>query len=161
MQEAHDTGQGTEQLQEVHIYAEAGSRVMQEKERMAGYVMEVRFPSGKIVTKEDFYLMKGTYNEVIMDAFARALERMTKSCELHLHTQNSFVLGIISGPVLEEWESNGFMGSKGRPVKHSELWESISRGISRHQLYTETGQHSYYRWMMEEMQRRFPGKVNC
>lgn len=140
-------------MREVHIYAETAVKAFESRERTAGYVLEVVLPTGKPATKTEFYRTIGTYNEVILEAFAKALERMKEKCELHLHTHNSYILGTIDGPNLALWEKTGFCNAKGERIKCADLWESVSRGIQGHLVATQTGTHSYYNWMMAEMER--------
>ena len=143
-------------MREVHIYAETDTKAFESRERMVGYLLEVILPNGKPATKAEFYQTTGTYNEVILDALVKALERMKEKCELHLHTHNTFVLGTIDGPNLSLWEKTGYRNAKGEKIKCAELWERFAKGITGNLIATEAGSHSYYNWMITEMKRLKP-----
>lgn len=143
-------------MREVHIYAETDIKAFERKKRMAGYLMEVTLANGKPATASEFYQTEGTYNAVILEALAKALERMKEKCELHLHSQNAYVLGTIDGPNLATWEKTGFRNGKGERIKCAELWEKVCEGMQGHLVTTESGFHSYYSWMMTEMKHQKP-----
>ena len=103
--------------------------------------------------RANFWLKIGTYNEAILSAFNEALERMTEKCEIHLHTQNKFLLNMIGSPTQALWEKSGFRNSKGKEIANADLWKEFAKVADGHKITTEEGIHSYYRWMQEQMDR--------
>lgn len=83
---------------------------------------------------------------------AYALDRLNRSCEVYIHTEDHFVLRMLENN-LEKWAENNYMGSKG-PIKHAELWEEIYERIQGQEIYTEEGRHTYSQWLEDEMKRR-------
>lgn len=142
-------------MREVHIYAETGSRGFKRAMRPVAYLLEARTASGKTATREEFYEEESTYHEAILGAIGNALGRLKESCEVHLHTQDAFVLNMVDGDYLDEWEKADYKNAKGEPVKNADLWEKIAGGMKGHLILTEQGKHSYYNWMISEMERRF------
>lgn len=136
----------------VHIYAESNTENFRCIDRGVGYVLEL-VTNKATYTRENFWLKIGTYNEAILSAFNEALERMTEKCEIHLHTQNKFLLNMIGSPTQALWEKSGFRNSKGKEIANADLWKEFAKVADGHQITTEEGIHSYYRWMQEQMDR--------
>lgn len=136
----------------VHIYAESNTENFRCIDRGVGYVLEL-VTNKATYTRENFWLKIGTYNEAILSAFNEALERMTEKCEIHLHTQNKFLLNMIGSPTQALWEKSGFRNSKGKEIANADLWKEFAKVADGHKITTEEGIHSYYRWMQEQMDR--------
>lgn len=136
----------------VHIYAESNTENFRCIDRGVGYVLEL-VTNKATYTRENFWLKTGTYNEAILSAFNEALERMTEKCEIHLHTQNKFLLNMIGSPTQALWEKSGFRNSKGKEIANADLWKEFAKVADGHKITTEEGIHSYYRWMQEQMDR--------
>lgn len=134
----------------VHIYAESETADFRCVNRGVGYVLETVLPSGKTVTREKFMQMTGTYNDVILRAFNEALARMKEPCEIHLQSQNRYILTAIDR-YLDTWEENGYRKASGEEISGAEHWKEFSKLIEKHLICVESGQHSYLSWMMNEM----------
>lgn len=142
-------------MQIVHIYAESETADFRSMDRGVGYVLEAVLPSGKTVTREKFQWMTGTYNDVILRAFNEALARMTGSSEIHLHTQDKYILTAIDR-YLDTWEANGFRNAKGEEISSAEHWKKFASLIENHLICVEAGHHSYLNWMINEMKHGEP-----
>lgn len=134
----------------VHIYAEADSTAPRSQQRMAGYVLEYITPSGRTETKEEFVKVTGTYHAVILQMLCAAASRITKSCELHIHTQDSFVLGCMVSD-LPGWASNGYRSKRGTLIKNCREWQQLWEKVAVQQVVKEPGMHTYYNWMQGKM----------
>ena len=121
-------------------------------DRGVGYVLEMVTAKGTY-TRESFEWKTGTYNAVILEALGEALARMKEKCEIHLHTQNKFLLNMIGSPTYVLWEESGFRNSKGKEIANADLWKVFAQAAEGHRITTEEGIHSYYRWMQEQMDR--------
>ena len=144
-------------MQVVHIYAESDTETFRSCERSVGYVMELRDAAGGTkYTKEGWIRMIGTYNQAILAAFNEALSRMRMPCEIHFHTHNHFVSSMISCRTLDLWEKSGFRNGKGKEISNADLWVVFSQRVKGHLITSEEGLHSYYHWMIEQMNRREP-----
>lgn len=136
----------------VHIYVEADSVAPKSKDRMAGYVLECITSSGKTVTREHFEKKTGTYHAVILQTLIAAMHRINQSCEIHVHTQNDFILeNLVSN--LPGWASNGYKSRKGTLIKNCQEWQQLWELVKKQLIVKEPGMHSYYDWMQGEMAR--------
>lgn len=133
----------------VDIYVEADSTTPRQSVRAAGYVLEC-IKGDAVHTREEFAHKTGTYNAVILQMLVKALKRINQSCEVHIHTQDTYVLNMIDKN-LELWAGNGFHTVKGELVKNHFEWEQVWKLGSRHLLVAEPGEHSYFTWMQGEM----------
>lgn len=141
---------------DVNIYVGVDSASMKPSEKWYGYVLECVI-AGQTYTKEGFGQMVGTYHQTVLVAAAKALERMTKKCEIHLYAEDEFVLNMLEKN-LDHWSENGFVTSKGKPVANQEEWIRLWE-LSKDQLIlTEPGKHGYSGWLESEIQRRKEGR---
>lgn len=134
----------------VHIYAEADSAAPKESERMTGYVLECE---GKQRTVEDFNLRTATYHAAILSTLCTALSRINQSCEVHIHTQNTYILNMIENN-LPAWAGNGFCKKTGDPIRNDGLWKRFWGFYQKHLIVVEPGIHPYLNWMQDEMMKR-------
>ena len=139
-------------MQVVHLYAETGSVAPRNIRRPAGYVLEYITPSGKTVTREQFREHDGTYNAVTIEMITEGLQRLKHPCEVHIHTQNRYVLLMIDTR-LEEWEQNGYRTAKGEKLANWEAWKKLEQAAKEHLLVPEPGEHTYLGWMKNEMRK--------
>lgn len=103
---------------EVHIYIGTDSKAPRVQVRKYGYVLACTL-KGKLETKQGFRETKGTYNRVTLEAITEAVGRVVKPSEIHIHTENAFVLTMLEEN-LDTWEQNGYVTTKGEPVANSE-----------------------------------------
>lgn len=136
----------------VHIYAETDSTAPKSQERMAGYVLECITSSGKTATREYFEKKTGTYHAVILRTLIDAMSRINQSCEIHVHTQNDFILeSLVSN--LPGWASNDYRSQKGTMIKNCQEWQKLWELVKKQLIVKAPGMHSYYAWMQGEMAR--------
>ncbi len=140
---------------EVHIYITVDSASVKPTEKWFGYVLECKI-SGQTYTREGFDRMVGTYHQTILTAMAKGLERLTKSCEVHLHTEDDFVLNMLENN-LDRWATVGFVTTKGKPVANQEEWIRIWELSQNQLILSEPGKHEYSGWLMSEIERRKEG----
>ena len=57
---------------------------------------------GKRKQEKDLGKIEGTYHQAVLTALIEALERFRESCEVHVHTENEFILNMIDMN-LEKW----------------------------------------------------------
>ena len=79
----------------VHIYVETDTTMPRSAERKAMYVLEYTRITGELYTKEGIIEKTDTYHGAILGALEAALGRINKSCELHLHSRDEYVLNSI------------------------------------------------------------------
>lgn len=137
---------------QVNIYIGVGSANTRKAKRLYGYVLECvreRVPE----TKHAFGEVEATYNGATLRAINEAMERMVRPCEIHIHTENTYITNMIEN-CLEAWAGNGFRTSKGKPVKSQEEWERFRTLSDPHLIITEPGEHTYSKWIQSEIRRR-------
>lgn len=139
-------------MQVVHIYAETGNTAPRSMLRKTGYVLEYITPSGESITREQFRDRDGTYNAATLQMLTESLKRLKRPCEVHIHTQNRYILLMIDTR-LEEWAKNGYCTAKGDKLAHWEDWEKLEQASAEHLLVPEPGEHAYLEWLQNEMKK--------
>lgn len=134
------------------IYIAIDSRSPRITKKNYGYVLECEV-SGEARTREGFGTVTGTYHQATLTALIKALERFTQKCELHIHTEDMFVLNMMLKN-LDAWEANGFTTSKGSPVANREEWMEVRNLSKEHLIVPEPGKHQYTGWLQGEIQKR-------
>lgn len=134
----------------VHIYAEVDNAILKKAERMIGYVLECE---GKERTVEGFCRIDATYHAATLSALCLALSRINQSCEVHIHTQNTYIANVFKNS-LPGWAANDFQGKAGKLVRNDELWRKLWMYCQKHMIVMEPGLHPYLHWMEDEFLRR-------
>lgn len=135
-----------------HIYIATDSSSPRVTEKRYGYVMECE-ASGEIRTREGFGRITGTYHQAILTALIESLQRFNQGCEVHIHTEDTFVLNMYQKN-LKAWVSNGFITSKGKPVANREEWMKLAELTREHLVLAEPGKHTYTGWLLAEIEKR-------
>lgn len=136
---------------EVHIYIGTDSKAPKSCTRKYGYVLECNL-RGTPWTKEKFGEAEGTYHSIVLRALIEAMKRLTKESEVHIHTENVYILSMLEKNV-DNWEENGYMTSKGKPVANADQWKELHSITENHLLLSEPGKHTYTKWMIERMKK--------
>lgn len=141
------------ELQRVDIYVETDNKAPASCERYGGYVLEYVRANGEPETRHDFRQTTGTYHGVILETLKTALTRIKRSCEVHIHTQDAYVLNMVD-KFLATWAENGFRNSKGEPIKNMDIWEQLWQQVKKHKIVVEHGPHSFHGWMQRQMEEK-------
>ncbi len=134
----------------VHIYVETDTTIPRSTGRKAMYVLEYTRITGGLYTKEEIIEKTDTYHGAILAALEAALGRINKSCELHLHSRDEYVINSIEKN-LPAWKENGYRTKKGDLVKNHFAWRRIQEKLESHLIVIEPGPHSYLSWMLLQM----------
>ena len=100
---------------EVHLYIEVDSTAVRVSNKWFGYVLECSV-HGEPKTREGFGEIEGTYHKAVLTAMVHGIERINRSCEVHVHTENTYILhdrkelGTVGGARL--YDNQGKAGSK-------------------------------------------------
>jgi ribonuclease HI len=74
-----------------------------------------------------------TNNRMELTAVIRALEALTRACEVDLYTDSQYVKqGIESW--IHTWKRNGWRTSDRKPVKNADLWRELDAQAQRHDI---------------------------
>ena len=136
---------------EVHIYIGTDSKAPRVQVRKYGYVLACTL-KGKLETKQGFKETKATYNRAPLEAITEAVGRVVKPSEIHIHTENAFILTMLEEN-LDRWEQNGYVTTKGEPVANRDLWKQLKEKAGEHLLLSEPGKHEYSMWIQEQLKR--------
>ena len=61
------------------------------------------------------------------------MKRLTKESEVHIHTESVYILSMLEKNV-DNWEANGYMTSKGKPVANADKWKELHSIAENHLL---------------------------
>ncbi len=74
-----------------------------------------------------------TNNRMELLAAIKALEALTKPCQIDLYTDSQYLRqGMTSW--LKQWKLKGWKNSKREPVKNADLWKELDAMAHRHQI---------------------------
>ena len=74
-----------------------------------------------------------TNNRMEMMAAIQALEALTKSCQVELHTDSTYVMKGIS-EWIHGWKKRGWKTADKKPVKNVELWQRLDELNAAHSV---------------------------
>ena len=77
-----------------------------------------------------------TNNRMEMTAVIRALNALTESCEVHLHTDSRYVIDGMT-KWIEGWKRKGWINASRQPVRNADLWHEMIAAAQRHQMRWE------------------------
>ena len=66
-------------------------------------------------------------------AVIRALEALTRPCEIHLHTDSQYVQKGIS-EWIHSWKKRNWHTAARKPVKNDDLWKQLDQLAQQHQV---------------------------
>ena len=90
---------------------------------------------------------------LVLSAMAAGLARMKSPSEIRIYTTCKYIWSAIEREWLKDWRYSGWTTSKGKLIKHKELWEEIYFSSEQHLLMVDTGDHSYRNWMQSELKK--------
>ena len=134
-------------MERVNIYIGINPANTRKSKKRYGFVLEC-IRKNEPQTVERFGDCEETYNGATLKALNLALERMIKTCEIHIHTENTYILSMIEKN-LDLWVGTGFTTSKGEPLKSQEEWRKLWQHSVKHLLVSEPGKHTYLEWIKE------------
>ena len=77
-----------------------------------------------------------TNNRMELFAVIKALEALTRRCEVRLITDSQYVKNGIT-QWIANWKRNGWRTADRKPVKNQELWQRLDELASRHDIAWE------------------------
>lgn len=138
-------------MKRADVFLKTDSVSPKKAEKWYGYVLEYK-ADGETKTREGFGKIEGTYHQAVLTALIEALERFRESCEVHVHTENEFILNMIDTN-LKKWAGNEFQNSRGKPVANQEEWIEVWGLSNKQLLITEHGDHEYASWLESAIRR--------
>jgi len=74
-----------------------------------------------------------TNNRMELTAAIRALESLTRPCEVQLTTDSEYVKRGIT-EWLQNWKRRGWKTAAKKPVKNADLWQRLDAAAGRHRI---------------------------
>ena len=74
-----------------------------------------------------------TNNRMELTAAIKALEALTRPCEVDLHTDSNYLRGGITS-WMNGWKRNGWRTADKKPVKNVELWQQLDSAAQVHDV---------------------------
>ena len=74
-----------------------------------------------------------TNNRMELMAAIMALESLTRSCDVKLHTDSKYVLDGITRWIID-WKKRGWKTAAKKPVKNVELWQRLDQARDQHNI---------------------------
>ena len=74
-----------------------------------------------------------TNNRMELTAVIRALESLTRACQVDVHTDSQYVKNGI-GSWIHVWKKNGWKTADKKSVKNAELWKELDALAARHDV---------------------------
>ena len=138
-------------MENVEIYIEADKKAPGTLGRCVAYRLEVT-RQGKIYPAGDVIRTEGTYNQAILIAMCTAMRRITKSCALTIHIDNTYIASMIERCLLR-WSMKDFMTGKGEEIKNRAEWKQFYEEYRKYRVTIKTGQHCRSALMRKEIEQ--------
>jgi ribonuclease HI len=74
-----------------------------------------------------------TNNRMELTAAIQALESLTRSCAVSLHTDSQYLRNGVTA-WLDGWKRNGWRTAEKKPVKNEDLWRRLDAAAARHEV---------------------------
>lgn len=74
-----------------------------------------------------------TNNRMELTAAIKALEALTRACDVDLYTDSAYLRGGITS-WLASWKRNGWKTADKKPVKNVELWQRLEAAAAPHKI---------------------------
>lgn len=98
-----------------------------------------------------------TENALVLELLADAFSKLTKSCYARVNTECEHVLHVMQNHWLPQWEKNGWLNAKGKPVKNDLLWQQCKERMQKHTVTFGNTGNSYGSVMQGEIRKELEG----
>lgn len=116
------------------------------------YVLEYALKGGGLYTKDGVgSLEDATAQGIALEAMLAAAGRIRKPSSIHLYTGCRELCGQGWVGRLHNWQGNGFLTAKGRPVRNASQWGRLGSLLEGHSVAVEGSEHPYKAWMLSEL----------
>ena len=75
-----------------------------------------------------------TNNRMELMAVISALESLSESCQVLLHSDSKYVIDALTKNWLKGWKRKGWIKSDKKPVLNQDLWRRLDAAASRHEM---------------------------
>ncbi|GEM_PF-371832 len=139
----------------VNIYLETETKGIREGKGYYAYLLEYIKIDGDPVSRQEIEPeVKITPNRLILIAAYNALERLTKPCQITIHTDSSYLKSGLE-TWIHQWYQVDWIASNGGYVKNKDLWKALHEASRNHLVNVETTKvHEYSMYLKDEIKRR-------
>jgi len=74
-----------------------------------------------------------TNNRMELTAVIEALNSLTRSCQVEITTDSTYVKDGISSWI-HNWKKRNWMTAAKKPVKNKDLWQSLDQAVQKHEV---------------------------
>lgn len=142
-------------MDRVHIYTYTDISGPRKRTGYYIYLLELGTKNGPVTLHQIEKVEEPeTENRVELTAVVRALRRLTKNCDLAIHTHSRYVTAGFEKGWIEKWVKNDWKNGKGEPVANREEWEEMAELLNAHEFQFYQGRHAYSIWMEREIKTR-------
>lgn len=126
-------------MHKLSIYIECEPRCLRESEKMFGYVRvepdgtKRRAVNGAVTT----------WHRAVLASLRGAMAKINDSYELHIYSDNGYVLNNIVNGNLEHWAENDYKNRAGYPIKNHDMWKEVYRLTRGQKVIVHVGGHCY------------------
>ena len=140
-----------EERPQINIYIEVTNRGPRIRDGRYLYLLEF-IRDGVPLTREGTGNREAvTENQLVLEAMIEAFKRIKKSSRVVVFTRCGHVLSTLRNHWPKQWEKNGWINAKGRPVNNAELWKELLELMEPHVVLLSDEQHSYQDWMLVQL----------
>lgn len=122
-------------MSHVEIYTDGAARGNPNGPGGYGAILRFTDSKGQVHEKE---LSEGfnptSNNRMELLAAIRALEELTRSCDVDLYSDSSYLINAVNKGWLSSWQKNGWKTADKSPVKNRDLWERFLRAKAPHRV---------------------------
>lgn len=140
---------------DVNIYIETAFTGPAKRRTAGAWLVEyVSKKSGSPVTRGGIlYTHMATETEMSLMLIKQAFSILTKTCCVRVFTHCQSILGAMQNHWLWQWQKDGWINSKGKPVKNAHMWEQCAELIGQHVIEWTEEEHSYRQCMLGRVQK--------
>ena len=133
-------------MKECHVYIETSIKWPKQGNGIVGIIFtDVSDTYSKTLFGQ---VRDSTEHAAVLIGINRALEYLGSYESIHIHTTSN--VGH-SFKYLGTWKKNGFLNSKGKEVKHADLWKEIAEKTNEKKIEIHMNEFNGYRnWLCNE-----------
>lgn len=147
-------------MHEVSIFIESTWRGPARRDGVAMWLVECK-RGERLDTRQGFvHVKEGTETQGNLMAMINALHILKKPCKALVFTKCSHILISMQQEWPKEWQENGWIGAKGKPVKNAELWKMLIEKGKRHTYTLKDDHHEYENIMQSDLRKELESWKN-
>lgn len=139
-------------MDRIDIYALTNIRGIGKSSGAFIWLFEFMTSKGVVTRNEKKSVVNVTARIAELMALIKALERITKPCEIMIHVSNSNLAKTLENGWIHTWAETGFINAKGEVMKDAALWQQFYDLFKQHTFLGVTCEpHTYTSWMQTEL----------